>query len=116
MLTIITNPIILSVIILVALCLLKVNVFLAIILSSLICAVLGGASVTEGLTMFYENMGNDDRMVLFLLLLGVLATTMQYNNVGEVLAPRVAKIIGNRVWLFPIVLSKIVNETVTDNR
>lgn len=49
MLTIITNPIILSVIILVALCLLKVNVFLAIILSSLICAVLGGASVTEGL-------------------------------------------------------------------
>lgn len=113
MLTIITNPIILSVIILVALCLLKVNVFLAIILSSLICAVLGGASVTEGLTMFYENMGNDDRMVLFLLLLGVLATTMQYNNVGEVLAPRVAKIIGNRVWLFPIVLTvlAIIAET-----
>ena len=36
MLTIITNPIILSVIILVALCLLKVNVFLAIILSALL--------------------------------------------------------------------------------
>lgn len=52
-------------------------------------------------------------MVLFLLLLGVLATTMQYNNVGEVLAPRVAKIIGNRVWLFPIVLTvlAIIAET-----
>ena len=30
---------------------------------------------------------------------------MQYNNVGEVLAPRVAKLVGRKVWLFPIVLT-----------
>lgn len=102
---ILTNPIVISVIALVAMCLLKVNVFLAIIISSLLCAVLGGASLVEGITVFYENMGNDNRMVLFLLLLGVLAATMQYNNVGEVLAPRVAKLVGRKVWLFPIVLT-----------
>lgn len=102
---ILTNPIVISVIVLVAMCLLKVNVFLAIIISSLLCAVLGGASLVEGITVFYENMGNDNRMVLFLLLLGVLAATMQYNNVGEVLAPRVAKLVGRKVWLFPIVLT-----------
>ena len=113
MLTILTNPVILSVIVMVALCLLKVNVFLAIILSSLLCSVLGGATLVEGITIFYENMGNDNRMVLFLLLLGVLAAAMQYNGVGDVLAPRVAKIIGNQIWLFPLVLTllAIIAET-----
>lgn len=104
MLTIITNPMILSTAILVVLCLLKVNVFLSIIVSALICSLLGGATLVEGIEVFYTNMGNDNRMVLFLLLLGVLAATMQYNNVGEVLAPRVARIVGKRVWLFPVVL------------
>ena len=104
MLTILTNPIILSVIVMVALCLLKLNVFLSMILASLLCALLGGATVTDGFVTFYSNMGNDNRMVLFLLFLAVLAAAMQYNNVGEVLAPRVAKLIGNRLWLFPLVL------------
>ena len=104
MLTIITNPLILATTVLVVLCLLKMNVFLAIIISALICSLLGGATLVEGIEVFYTNMGNDNRMVLFLLLLGVLAATMQYNNVGEVLAPRVARIVGKRVWLFPIVL------------
>ena len=104
MLTIITNPLILATTVLVVLCLLKVNVFLAIIISALICSLLGGATLVEGIEVCYTNMGNDNRMVLFLLLLGVLAATMQYNNVGEVLAPRVARIVGKRVWLFPIVL------------
>ena len=44
---ILTNPIVISVIALVAMCLLKVNVFLAIIISSLLCAVLGGASLVD---------------------------------------------------------------------
>lgn len=103
--TILTNPVILATTVLVVLCLLKVNVFLSIIISALFCALLGGATLVEGIEVFYSNMGNDNRMVLFLLLLGVLAATMQYNNVGEVLAPRVAKLVGKRVWLFPIVLT-----------
>ena len=103
--TILTNPVILATTILVVLCLLKVNVFLSIIIASLCCALLGGATLVEGIEVFYTNMGNDNRMVLFLLLLGVLAATMQYNNVGEVLAPRVAKLVGKKVWLFPIVLT-----------
>lgn len=102
--TILTNPMILSTTILVVLCLLKVNVFLSIIVSALCCSLLGGASLVEGIEVFYSNMGNDNRMVLFLLLLGVLAATMQYNDVGEVLAPRVARLVGKRVWLFPVVL------------
>lgn len=103
--TILTNPVILATTILVVLCLLKVNVFLSIIIAALCCSLLGGATLVEGIEVFYSNMGNDNRMVLFLLLLGVLAATMQYNNVGEVLAPRVAKLVGKKVWLFPIVLT-----------
>lgn len=113
MLDIITNPTIVSVIVMVALCLLKVNVFLAVILSSLLCAVLGGATPVEGLEVFYHNMGNDNRMVLFLLLLGVLAVTMEKNGVGDALAPRIAKLIGKKIWLFPIALTvlAIIAET-----
>lgn len=113
MLTILTNPTIVSVVVMVILCLLKVNVFLSVLLSALLCAVLGGATPVEGLTLFYSNMGNDNRMVLFLLLLGVLAKTMEKNGVGDALAPRIAKLIGNKIWLFPLALTvlAIIAET-----
>jgi len=113
MLTILTNPTIVSVIVMVVLCLLKVNVFLSVLLSALLCAVLGGATPVEGLEVFYSNMGNDNKMVLFLLLLGVLAVTMEKNGVGDALAPRIAKLIGKKIWLFPIALTvlAIIAET-----
>ena len=113
MLAILTNPTIVSVIVMVALCLLKVDVFLAVLLSALLCAVLGGASLVEGLEVFYTNMGNDNKMVLFLLLLGVLAVTMDRNGVGDALAPRIARLIGKKVWLFPVALTvlAIIAET-----
>lgn len=113
MLSIITNPLIVSVLVMVILCLLKFNVFLSMIVASLLCGVLSGAGVVETLTTFYTNMGNDNRMVLFLLLLGVLAATMKYNGLGEALAPRVAKLIGKKVWLFPVVLLvlAVISET-----
>ena len=52
-------------------------------------------------------------MVLFLLLLGVLASAMEYNNLGEVLAPRVARVVGKKIWLFPVVvfLLAVISET-----
>lgn len=113
MLSIITNPTIIAVVVMVALCLCKVNVFLSIIISSLVCGLLGGAGLTEAIEVFYKNMGNDNRMVLFLLLLGVLSVTMEYNGVGKVLAPRVAKLVGKKAWLFPVVLLllAIISET-----
>ena len=113
MLEILTNPTIVSVVVMVALCLLKVNVFLSVLLSALLCAVLGGATPVEGLQTFYSNMGNDNKMVLFLLLLGVLATTMDRNGVGDAVAPRIAKLIGKKIWLFPIALTvlAIIAET-----
>ena len=113
MLAILTNPTIVSVIVMVALCLLKVDVFLAVLLSALLCAVLGGAGLVEGLEVFYTNMGNDNKMVLFLLLLGVLAVTMDRNGVGDALAPRIARLIGKKVWLFPVALTvlAIIAET-----
>ena len=114
MLQIITNPTIVSVVFMVVLCLLNVNVFLAIILAAVLCGVMGGAGVVGTIEVFYKNMGNDNRMVLFLLLLGVLAVTMEYNKVGDVLAPRVAKLIGKKIWLFPVVLTilAIISETL----
>ena len=113
MLTILTNPTIVAVVVMVVLCLLKVNVFLSVILSALLCAVLGGATPVEALEVFYKNMGNDNKMVLFLLLLGVLATTMEKNGVGDALAPRIAKLIGKKIWLFPLALTvlAIIAET-----
>ena len=58
-------------------------------------------------------MGNDNKMVLFLLLLGVLAATMDKNGVGDALAPRIAKLIGKKIWLFPLALTvlAIIAET-----
>ena len=97
----------------IVLCLIRVNVYLSIILSGLLCALLGGLSLPEGMTLFISGMGNNAETVFSLLLFGILAVSMTKTGVGEVLAPRVTKLIGNRVWVLVIALGIIAIITET---
>ena len=56
MIDIITNPVMISVVAMVTLCLLKCNVYFAVVISGLCCAVLGGLSIVDGIVLFYQGM------------------------------------------------------------
>lgn len=102
MLDIITNPIIVSVLVMVVLCLLKMNVYISIIVAGLVCAMMGGLSVTEGVTLFIGGMGGNVSSMFSRLLLGMLAVGLTFTGVGEVLAPRITRVMGKGSWLLLI--------------
>lgn len=110
---ILLNPVVISVIVMLALCLCKLNVYLSIILASLLCGVLGGSTLSEAVSAFIAGMGNNCSNVFSLVLFGVLAEGMKVAGIGDVLAPRLAKVMGKNTWLLCVLLCAfaVVTET-----
>ncbi len=94
MLEVITNPIVVSVVVMTVLCLIKVNVYLSIIAAGIVCGALGGLNPLESINLFISGMGSSLGPMFSRLLLGMLAVALTVTGVGDVLAPRIAKIMG----------------------
>ena len=114
MMDIITNPVLIAVIIMTALCLLKCNVYVAVVIAGLSCGVIGGASLLESFSMFMGGMGNSFPTMVSRLFLGMLAVAMTQTGVGEVFAPRITRAIGKKVWILIVALGLmgVLAETV----
>lgn len=97
--SVLLNPVIVSVFLMVLLCLAKVNVFLSIVLASLVCGLLGGASLTETLDVFVDGMGGNNTIVLSMLLFGVVVEAIQRCGLGTVLAPCLSRLAAGRRWM-----------------
>ena len=116
MLEIITNPIVVSVLVMTALCLLKVNVYLSIIAAGLVCGAIGGLNVLEGVNLFISGMGSSLGPMFSRLLLGMLAVALTVTGVGDILAPRIAKIMGKSSWLLLIGMFLVAACCETDRK
>lgn len=115
MVDIITNPIFISVIVMTALCLLKMNVFFAIVISAILCGVMGGLGVVESIEMFYGGFASDSGNFIVRLLLGCVATCVVASGLGEVLAPRVSALLkksGPWAIIVCLVIVAVVCETI----
>lgn len=99
MVDIITNPIFVSVIVMVVLCLLKMNVYISIILAGLVCGLMGGLNYLDTIKLFMSGMGGNVTSMFSRLLLGILAVTLTLSGVGDVLGPRITKVMGKKSWL-----------------
>ena len=100
MLEIITNPITISVLVMCALCLLKLNV----ILSLLVAALVGGICGGQGLDLIMKNLlagfNSNAENALAYLLLGTFAAALEYTGLAALLAKKVTVAVkGNRAAL-----------------
>ena len=101
---IIANPFLVSVVVMIVMCLLKVNVFLAVLVSALLAGVLGGLTPLETLTSVVEGMSANGSVIFGLLLLGILVAGIIASGLGNVVMHRLAKLIGGKVWLILVSL------------
>jgi len=110
---ILLNPVVISVVIMVILCLLKLNVFISLVVSSIICGLIGGYPLVEVINVLISGMGGNNEIVFSLILFGVLAAAMTKSGVGDVLVPKVSKLIGNKSWILLVVLAgmAVLSET-----
>lgn len=105
--TIIFNPVIISVILLCVLCLCRINVLLAIIISSIAAGLAGGLHITEVMNTFISGMGGNSETALSYILLGTFAAAMTHTGLATILAKKIAGVIGNKKIMLLFILAGI---------
>ncbi len=105
--SILLNPAVLSVLLLCILCLRKVNVLLAIIVSSITAGLLSGMDIKNIMDTFISGMGGNSETALSYILLGTFAATMAHSGFTGVLSEKISKIISGKKYVLILILTLI---------
>jgi len=107
MISFITNPIIISVTLLCILCLCRVNVLLALIVSSVIGGLSGHLHLGEVMNIFINGMGGNSETALSYILLGAFAASMTHTGLAQLLSKKIANSIKSKKYLLIFILTGI---------
>lgn len=98
--SLLSNPVLISVVVLVVLCLRKINVLIALLLSALLAGVLSGMSVVDTMAKLVGGMGGNSETALSYILLGILASAMANTGITEILSEKIEGIVQGKKFLF----------------
>ena len=100
----ITNPAVISIILLCILCLKGVNVLLSIIISTGVAGLLSGMTIENIMNVFISGMGGNSETALSYILLGAFAATMAHSGFTGKLSAKIADIIKGRKFILLLIL------------
>ena len=92
----VTNPALISVILLCVLCVRGVNVLLSIIVSTLCAGLLSGMNIKDVMDVFIQGMGGNSETALSYILLGAFAATMAHSGFTDVISNKIAKFVSGK--------------------
>lgn len=102
---IIFNPIVISVIVLSVLCLLKLPVMAALLISALTAGIVSGMGFSGTMEVFVGGMGGNANTALSYILLGALAFTINKTGAADILAKKISQVVrGNKFTLAIIIV------------
>lgn len=104
-----TNPVLLSVVIMSVLSLLKVNVLIAIILAALSGGLLAGMGLTESMKILIGGMGGGANTALSYILLGALAYAIGKTGIINILARKIGGFIKDKKTVFVLIIAGIAS-------
>jgi len=102
--SIVLNPAVISIILLCFLCLKRVNVLLAIIISTLTAGLMSGMDVKNVMDIFISGMGGNSETALSYILLGTFAATMVHSGFSNKLANKITKVIDGKKYILLSIL------------
>ena len=110
----ITNPALLSVILLCVLCVRKINVLLSIIIATLCAGLLSGMNIKHVMDVFISGMGGNSETALSYILLGAFAATMAHSGFTDVISNKITKIVSGKklVLLSILVLIAMASQNI----
>lgn len=97
--SLITNPAVISILLLCILCLKRVNVLLAIITSTVVAGLLSGMNIKNVMDIFISGMGNNSETALSYILLGAFAATMAHSGFTGMLSEIITKVISGKKYM-----------------
>lgn len=101
------NPIVLSVVVLCVLCLVKVNVLLALIFAALTAGFAGGLDIGKTMTLLTDGFSANATTALSYILLGTFAVAIAQTGLMQMLVAWISKHLGSRRLIFCLVLAFI---------
>ncbi|CUU70079.1 transporter [Campylobacter hyointestinalis] len=101
------NPVVLSVLLMCVLCLLRFNVFLAILISALVAGMLAGKGLVETTNLLITGMQGNLETALSYILLGAIAAAISMTNLTPILIHYVSKFISKKVFWFSLSIAFI---------
>lgn len=104
-----TNPVVLSVLVMSALCLLKVNVLISLIIAALVGGVTAGMPLGDTMGILIGGMGGSGETALSYILLGALAVAVGYTGVADMLAVKIGALVKNKKTMFVLLLALVAS-------
>ncbi|RXI47368.1 sodium:proton antiporter [Clostridium tetani] len=95
---ILLNPVVISVIVMSALCLMKLNVLISILLAALTAGVAAGIPIKATMKILMDGMGGNSETALSYVLLGTFAIAVSKTGLATILAKKISKAVkGNKI-------------------
>ena len=105
--SIITNPVLVSVVVLCLLCLCKLNVLMALILSALTGAVLAGISIPDAMGILCDGFGANAGTALAYIFLGTFASAVAATGLADMMSKKLSRLMGKSGVVLLIVLAGV---------
>lgn len=102
---ILTNPIVVSVIVMSVLCLLKMNVLFAILVAAIVAGSTGGLAIDKTVSILIGGMGGNSETALSYILLGTLAVAIGRSSVADIAARKITKVVGTKKAAFVFLIA-----------
>ncbi|TVR32645.1 MAG: sodium:proton antiporter [Spirochaetaceae bacterium] len=104
-----TNPVFLSVLVMVVLCLLKLNVLLSLIVAALVGGLLAGMPLGDTMATLIGGMGGNSSTALSYILLGALAATLHKTGIAVVLTRKITRLVKNKAVIMLLVIAAVAS-------
>ena len=101
------NPVFFSVVVLCALCLMKLNVLMALILSALSGAVMAGIGIPQAMEILCGGFGANAGTALAYIFLGAFASAVASTGLADMMSKRLSAIVGKNAALLLLVLGGV---------
>lgn len=99
-----TNPVVISVVVMLGLSLLNLNVILTLLVAALVGGTVSGMGLNETMSVLINGMGGNAETALSYILLGALAVAVQKTGLATILAKKIASVIkGKKMILVGII-------------
>lgn len=98
--SIVSNPVVVSIILMTVLCLMRFNVLLAIVYCAIFAGIFSGMDLSKSINVFISGMSGNLETALSYILLGAIAYAISQSNLTKILIFWVSNLIGNKKLLF----------------
>ncbi len=105
--SILLNPVLVSVIVLCVLCLCKLNVLMSLVLSALVGAVLAGISIPDAMGVLCNGFGANAGTALAYIFLGTFASAVASTGLADIMSKKLARVMGKSGLVLLIVLAGV---------